>query len=159
MLRAFAYFVSALGLALGAALLIVIPVIAIPACAQDAQSQDPAIPVPAIRDPAIREIPPAMNLLSEIPISQTESGTPAAQAKAATQNAPVANSALPKVETFTGTVAKGSDGYFLQGPDGTSYRLDDGSKAGSYEGRKVQIVGRLELDTNLIHIDRIESAP
>lgn len=40
-----------------------------------------------------------------------------------------------------------------------SYRLDDGSKAGPYDGRKVQIVGRLELDTNLIHIGRIEPAP
>jgi hypothetical protein len=158
MLRAFAHFVSTLGLVLGGALFIVIPVIAIPACAQDAQSGDSAIPVPAIQDPAIREIPPAMNLLSEIPSSQTESGAPAAQAKPATQGQPATNSALPKVETFTGTVAKGRDGYFLQGPDGTSYRLDDGSKAGSYEGRKVQIVGRLELDTNLIHIDRIEAA-
>ena len=145
--------------ALGAAFLVAIPVIAIPSCAQSTQSDGPSIRVPAIEDPAVHEIPPAMNLLPAIPISQTENSSPAAQAKPATQSQPAVNSALPKVETFIGTVAKGSDGYFLRGPDGTSYRLDDGGKAGSYEGRKVQIVGRLELDTNLIHVDRIQRAP
>lgn len=145
-------------LTFGLALLVFIPSIVMPASAQDIQSGDSAIPVPAIQDPAIREIPPALNLFAEIPISQTQSGASASQAKPATQSVPAASSALPKVETFTGTVAKGSDGYFLQGPDGTSYRLDDSGKAGPYDGRKVQIVGRLELDTNLIHIDRIEAA-
>lgn len=151
MRRIFAYFVSTLGVTL----LIAMPAIVIPALAQDQSTNS----VPGIQDLAFREIPPAMNLLSEIPISQTQDGTPAAQAKPDTQNAPSTNSALPQVQTFTGTVAKGSDGYFLQGPDGMSYRLDDGSKAGPYDGRKVQIVGRLELDTNLIHIGRIEPAP
>ncbi|HEY1799989.1 MAG TPA: DUF5818 domain-containing protein [Terriglobales bacterium] len=150
MLRIFANFVLALGVAL---------LISMPVCAQDTQSIDPSIPAPAIQDPAIHEIPPAMNLLSAIPISQAESEDSAGQPKPAAQSQQAANSALPKVETFTGTVAKGHDGYFLQGPDGSSYRLDDGNKAGPYDGRKVQIVGRLELDTNLIHIDRIQPTP
>lgn len=144
-----------IALALGLTLLVLAPIVALPACAQE--NPAPAVAVPAIQYPAIGEIPPAMNLFAEIPISQTQSGTPAAQTKPATQSAPATNSALPRVETFTGTVAKGSDGYFLQGPDGSSYRLDDSDKVASYDGRKVQIVGRLELDTNLIHIDSIEA--
>jgi len=150
MLRTFANF----ALALGVALLVTIPV-----SAQDNQSGDPSIPVPAIQDPSIEEIPPAMNLLSAIPISQASGTASTAQEKTTAQKQQqAANSALPKIETFTGTVAKGRDGYFLQGPNGASYRLDDGAKAGPYDGRAVQIVGKLELDTNLIHIDRIEAA-
>ena len=98
-----------------------------------------------------------MNLLSAIPISQAESDARPAQAMPNGHNS-TSISPLPKVETFSGKVEKGRDGYFLRGTDGT-YRLDDGKKAGPYDGRDVRIVGRLELDTNLIHIDRIEPAP
>jgi uncharacterized protein DUF5818 len=149
MLRTFVNFALALGVAL---------LIAIPVSAQDNQSGDPSIPVPAIQDPSIEEIPPAMNLLSAIPISQASGTASTTQETTAQKQQQAANSALPKIETFTGMVAKGRDGYFLQGPNGASYRLDDGAKAGPYDGRAVQIVGKLELDTNLVHIDRIEAA-
>jgi len=148
MLRLLAIFVLAFGVTLSTAL---------PSFAQGTPSDSPNMQVPPTQDQSIEEIPPAMNLLSAIPISQAESDAQPAQAGPNAQNSTSA-SPLPKVEIFSGKVEKGRDGYFLRGTDGT-YRLDDGKKAGPYDGRDVRIVGRLELDTNLIHIDRIEPAP
>ena len=128
------------------------------------------------QDFAIREIPPAMNLFSEIPISQANGNSSAAQKSQdqANQNQSQSNqgqpaqdqpshsqadaTSLPQVETFVGTVEKGSDGYFLKGANGSAYRLDDATKAQPYDGKNVQISGRLELDTNFIHVESIKPA-
>ena len=147
MLRILAIFVLAFGVTLSTAL---------PSFAQGTPSGSPNMQVPPTQDQSIQDIPPAMNLLSAIPISQAESDARPSQARPNAQNSTSA-SPLPKVEIFSGKVEKGRDGYFLRGTDGT-YRLDDGKKAGPYDARDVRIVGRLELDTNLIHIDRIEPA-
>jgi hypothetical protein len=112
----------------------------------------------------IQEIPPAMNLLAEIPISQASGNASAGQPSQGQtgQNQPSHSKAdaspLPQVETFAGTVAKGNDGYFLKSTDGASYRLDDATKAEPYSGQNVQITGKLELDTNLIHMQSIKPA-
>ena len=37
-----------------------------------------------------------------------------------------------------------------------SYQLDDQSRVRPYIGKQVRVVGRLDLDSNMIHIDRIE---
>jgi hypothetical protein len=37
-----------------------------------------------------------------------------------------------------------------------SYQLDDQSKARPYVGKQVKVVGKLDLDSNMIYIDRIE---
>ena len=37
-----------------------------------------------------------------------------------------------------------------------SYQLDDQSKARPYVGKQVKVVGKLDLDNNMIYIDRIE---
>lgn len=120
-----------------------------------------ALPVMA-QDFVIREIPPAMNLLTEIPIAQGNAS--AVQTNQAQQNSDQPShsqadaTSLPQVETFTGTIGKGSDGYFLKGANGVSYRLDDATKAQPYDGKNVQISGSMELDTNLIHVESIKPA-
>ncbi|HEY1462259.1 MAG TPA: DUF5818 domain-containing protein [Terriglobales bacterium] len=126
------------------------------------------------QDSVIHEIPPAMNLLTEIPLAQAGGNALTAPQNQPAQNQDSQNQAqqnqaqpshsqadaatLPQLETFVGTVAKGSDGYFLKGANGTSYRLEDAGKSQSYDGEKVQISGRLELDTNLIHVESIKPA-
>jgi hypothetical protein len=37
-----------------------------------------------------------------------------------------------------------------------SYQLDDQSRVRPYIGKQVKVVGKLDLDSNMIHIDRIE---
>jgi len=37
-----------------------------------------------------------------------------------------------------------------------SYQLDNQSRVRPYIGKQVKVVGRLDLDSNMIHIDRIE---
>lgn len=121
------------------------------------------------QDFVIHEIPPAMNLLTEIPIAQGSSAAQGQSQNQAQQNSsqPSADqpshsqadtNSLPQVETFTGTIGKGSDGYFLKGANGASYRLDDAMKAQPFDGKNVQISGKLELDTNLIHVESIKPA-
>ncbi|MGH9567849.1 MAG: hypothetical protein ACRD4I_17905, partial [Candidatus Angelobacter sp.] len=73
--------------------------IAISAFAQDTQSDSPNMQVPPTQDRSIEEIPPAMNLLSAIPISQAERDARPAQARPNAQNS-TSVSPLPKVETF-----------------------------------------------------------
>lgn len=113
------------------------------------------------QDLSIYEIPPAMNLLSEIP-SQAGSAVQQSGQQNQNQDQPSHSQAgtnpLPETETFTGAVRKGSDGCFLQSANGLSYRLDDARKAMPFEGKQVQITGRLEMDTNLIHIEAIRPA-
>jgi Protein of unknown function (DUF5818) len=107
----------------------------------------------------IQEIPPAMNLLSQIPIAQVGETGPAnhSPAKEVAQNQQT-NAPSSPVETFTGTIVKRRDGYYLKGPGVDSYRLDDGKKAAPFKGQAVEITGRLEPDTNLIRIGSIKPA-
>jgi hypothetical protein len=58
---------------------------------------------------------------------------------------------------FTGRVVKVRKVFVLQ--DATtkvSYQLDDQSKVKRYFGRQVKVTGKLEMNSNTIHIDSIE---
>ena len=39
-----------------------------------------------------------------------------------------------------------------------SYQLDDQEKAKQFVGKQVRVTGKLDLNTNLIHVDNIEGA-
>jgi Protein of unknown function (DUF5818) len=63
----------------------------------------------------------------------------------------------PERKTFTGTVIKNADKFMLSDSAGKlSYGLDDQGKAGPYEGKKVQVIGTLDLATNTIHVESIQ---
>lgn len=58
---------------------------------------------------------------------------------------------------FTGRVVKVRRQFVLQDPTTkVSYQLDDQSKARPYLGKQVKITGKLEMNSNTIHIDSIE---
>jgi len=60
------------------------------------------------------------------------------------------------LQTFTGTISKQSDSYFLKVSDSSSYKLDNQSRVQPYEGRRVQITGTLDRSINLIHVNKVE---
>ena len=56
--------------------------------------------------------------------------------------------------TFTGTISKSGDKFVLVGEDST-YNLDDQEKAKAFEGKKVNVTGKLDKDSNTIHVSDI----
>jgi|SRR5579859_5060207 len=60
---------------------------------------------------------------------------------------------------FTGRVVKEKEkGQLVLNDPITkmSYQLDDQSKAKPYIGKQVKVIGKLDMNSNLIHIERIE---
>jgi hypothetical protein len=39
-----------------------------------------------------------------------------------------------------------------------SYQLDDQDRARQFEGKQVKVTGKLDMNTNLIHVESIEAA-
>lgn len=61
---------------------------------------------------------------------------------------------------FTGRIANQDGHLVLKDPvTKMSYQLNDQSKANSYLGKRVKVVGKLEMKSNTIHIDSIEPLP
>ena len=49
-----------------------------------------------------------------------------------------------KTTTFTGTVVKDGEQYVLRDSSGGVYKLDDSSRAQTFEGKTVKVTGRLD---------------
>ena len=65
----------------------------------------------------------------------------------------------PEAKTFIGRISKNGQKFVLEDSSmRTSYQLDDQQKAEKFQGKNVRIVGTLEPDNNLIHIQSIEEA-
>jgi uncharacterized protein YdeI (BOF family) len=61
-----------------------------------------------------------------------------------------------KVTTFTGTIVKDGEQYILRDSSGSVYKLDDASRAQSFEGKTVKVTGRLDPNSKIIHVDSIQ---
>jgi hypothetical protein len=61
-------------------------------------------------------------------------------------------------QTFTGTVLKQAKKYVLKTPEMSTYDLDDQDKARQYEGKKVQVIGKLDASSKLIHVQDIKAS-
>jgi flagellar basal body-associated protein FliL len=74
-------------------------------------------------------------------------------AQAAAPSGPQTEDAL----AFTGRLVKQKGQIVLNDPvTKISYQLDDPLKAKKYTGRRVKVIGKLDLNSNTIHIDSIE---
>jgi hypothetical protein len=63
----------------------------------------------------------------------------------------------PEVKTFVGKISKSGQKLILEDSAmNTSYQLDDQKKAKQYEGKSVRVIGTLDAQNNLIHVQRIE---
>jgi lipopolysaccharide export system protein LptA len=63
-----------------------------------------------------------------------------------------------EAKPFSGTIVKEKGKFVLK--DTTtkmSYQLDDQDKAKQFEGKQVKVTGKLDLDSNLIHVENIEA--
>lgn len=61
-----------------------------------------------------------------------------------------------KAETFVGTVVKSGSGYALRDSSGQMYMLDAPDQARAFEGKPVMVLGRLDTNANLIHVEKIQ---
>jgi hypothetical protein len=55
-----------------------------------------------------------------------------------------------------GIIVKEGEKFVLKAGDTTTYQLDDQSKAGQYQDKRVNVVGTLDADSNTLHIESIE---
>jgi hypothetical protein len=62
------------------------------------------------------------------------------------------------VRVYMGTIVKDGDAYVLKSGN-EKYLLDSQKKAKNYKGKDVQIMGTLDKDKNLIHVEKIKLSP
>ena len=62
------------------------------------------------------------------------------------------------VKVYMGTILKNGDAYVLKTGNQT-YLLDNQKKAKNYNGKDVQLTGRLDNDKKLIHVEKIKVSP
>ncbi len=61
-----------------------------------------------------------------------------------------------QMQSFTGKIAKTSDGLVLQDQaSGTTYKLDNQKEIKKFSGKNVKVSGTLDSSTNTIHISDI----
>ena len=101
---------------------------------------------------------------SQAPSTSDSQASPSTQAPSATSP----NSSMPQSQTdtsnaqqsaraFEGRIQKSGDEFVLQeSATQTSYKLDDQEKVAAFVGKQVKITGKLDMDTNTIHVDNIE---
>jgi Protein of unknown function (DUF5818) len=59
-------------------------------------------------------------------------------------------------QSITGIIVRQGEKCVLKAGDNTTYQLDDQNKARQYQDKQVKVVGRLDVDSNTLHIESIE---
>jgi hypothetical protein len=133
---------------IGLAFLVVVAPLAF---SQDGNPQ----PCPHVEPAALGCQPVAWSRLQEpmpLPEPDAKPEPPADQQAGQSSNSP-AQPQTPKQST-TGIVVK----HVLKAGDNTTYQLDDQSRAAQYQDKQVKVVGRLDADSDTLHIESIEVA-
>lgn len=87
------------------------------------------------------------------PATQQEAPKPSDRKKESASSSDQTQDAL----AFTGRVVEENGTLLLHDPvTKMTYQLDDPTKAKQYVGKKVKVVGKLEMKNNTIHIDSID---
>ena len=88
---------------------------------------------------------------------QAQSPSPQSPQGRDASTVPSGDSQTQEVLAFTGRVMKEQGQLVLKDPvTKMSYQLDDQTKAKPYAGKQVKITGKLEMNSNTIHIAGIE---
>lgn len=90
---------------------------------------------------------------------QQERHEPAANSGANEPQMPAAGSdtQTQDAKAFTGRVVKEEGKIVLKDPvTKTTYQIDDASKVKAYLGKEVKITGKLDLNSNVIHVETVE---
>jgi hypothetical protein len=65
-----------------------------------------------------------------------------------------------EAKSFTGRIVKENGGMVLEDKvTKVTYRLDDAAKAKQYAGKRVKVIGKLDMDSNTIRVQSIELVP
>jgi hypothetical protein len=124
-------------LLLASAVTLVAVVLAPPVHAQQG-SQDSAPSAPQKADPAA------------VPSQHANEGQMPASGEATTEEA----------KSFTGRIVKENGGMVLEDKvTKVTYRLDDAAKAKQYAGKRVKVIGKLDMDSNTIRVQSIALVP
>jgi len=91
-----------------------------------------------------------------LPEPDAKPAPPADQQAGQSTNPPI-QIQTPK-QSITGIVVKQGEKYVLKAGDNATYQLDDQSRAAKYQDKQVKVVGRLDTDINIVHIQSIEIA-
>jgi hypothetical protein len=79
------------------------------------------------------------------------------QAVAAQQAQPQNEAQTQDAKPFNGTIVKEKGKLILKDSvSNVSYQLDDQDKAKQFVGKQVKVTGKLDMNTNVIHVDSIE---
>jgi hypothetical protein len=59
-------------------------------------------------------------------------------------------------QSITGVIVRQGEKYVLKAGDNTTYQLDDQDRARKYQDKRVMVVGRLDANTAVFHIESVE---
>ena len=96
---------------------------------------------------------PSRNSATPMPVIQEPQAPPSQTAP--DQANP--NQDQAKTSSFTGVIVKNGDQYVLRDSSGGIYKLDDSSRAQTFEGKTVKVTGKLDPDSKMIHVDSIQA--
>ena len=124
----------------------------------DPTAQQPATPAqatpptfPQSTKPTEQQPDPSQAQAPSTQDQNTQSGTQSSTDSTAASTA-------GKERTFMGTVLKTADGFVLRAGD-SRYKLDDQDRAKQFEGKDVKVMGKLDRQSNTIHVQSIETGP
>ncbi len=94
-----------------------------------------------------------VSVLSLAPRAKAQQADPQQPSTAPQQTDPQAQAD----NAYTGTIVKVANKLVLKDSAGNiNYELDDQDKAKQFEGKRVKVTGKLDMNTNLIHVENIE---
>jgi cell division septation protein DedD len=149
-------------LSLAAAVTLGVIVLGSSANAQEPSSQDPAATPPSQQSPSSAQQDqqtPAETPQEPTARPQQDPNEPAANPRENEPQMPTAgpDAASQDAKAFTGRIMKEDGKIVLKDPvTKTSYQIDDAAKVKQYMGKQVKVTGKLDVNSNTIHVDSIE---
>ena len=131
----------------------------------NANSQQPSSQEPAATSPPQQQSPPGPASDESTPSAQEptarpqqEPNEPAANPSRNEPQMPAAGSDVTQdAKTFTGRVMKENGKIVLKDPvTKTSYQIDDAAKVKAYMGKEIKVIGKLDMNSNMIHVESVE---
>lgn len=151
-------------LSLAAALTLSLLALAQPSHAQEPSSQAPAATTPpdqqspSAQDQQTPAAAPPDTTQSSPSQSSPTAQSPETQSPQNDQQMPAAgdDAQTPSAQAFTGRIMKEDGKVVLKDPvTKNSYQIDDAAKVKPFMGKQVKVTGKLDMNSNTIHIETI----
>lgn len=138
-------------------------VLGVTALSADMNAQSPTSQEPAATAPT-QSSPPATSSDQQGASEQEPTARPQQEpnepAASSSQNEPQMPAAgevqTQDAKAFTGRIVKENGKVVLKDPvTKTSYQIDDVSKVKAYMGKEVKVIGKLDMNSNMIHVESV----